>query len=166
MTSFLIKTSTHFQKRRKNKRNQLLVQRNIGMKHHLLHHLKIPAQILMWSRRKVKRNQSSILCRHMQLQYDGKSNWLHFKHKFIKYAKSSDWTAEECLDCLSWCLTGKAADFCATSMERTKHLSYRKLLKRLDDGLVTESCQLQLRCGFNRRPRRKKSLWKTGRIEC
>ena len=68
-----------------------------------------------------------------QLQYDGKSNWLHFKHKFIKYAELSDWTAEECLDCLSWCLTEKAADFCATLMERTKHLSYRKLMKRLDD---------------------------------
>ena len=62
-----------------------------------------------------------------------KSNWLHFKHKFIKYAKSPDWTAEECLDCLSWCLTGKAADFCATLMERKRHLSYRKLMKRLDD---------------------------------
>ena len=34
---------------------------------------------------------------------------------------------------MSWCLTGKAADFCATLMERTKHLSYRKWLKRLDD---------------------------------
>ena len=71
-----------------------------------------------------------------QLQYDGKSNWLHFKHKFIKYAKSSDWTAEECLDCLSWCLTGKAADFCATLMERKRHLSYRKLMKRLDDRFI------------------------------
>ena len=26
-----------------------------------------------------------------------------------------------------------AADFCATLKERTKHLSYRKLMKRLDD---------------------------------
>ena len=68
-----------------------------------------------------------------QLQYDGKSNWLPFKHRFTKYAESSDWTAEECLDCLIWCLTGKAADFCATLMERTKHLSYRKLLKKLDE---------------------------------
>ena len=51
---------------------------------------------------------------------------------FTKYAELSDWTAEECLDCLSWCLTEKAADFCAT-LKRTKHLSYRKLLKRLDD---------------------------------
>ena len=59
-----------------------------------------------------------------QLQYDGKSNWLHFKHKLTKYAELSDWTAEECLDCLSWCFTEKAADFCATLMERTKHLSY------------------------------------------
>ena len=64
VTSFLTKTSTHFQKRRKNKRNQQFIQRNIGRKHHLRHHLKIPAQILMWSRRKVKRNQSSILCRN------------------------------------------------------------------------------------------------------
>ena len=68
-----------------------------------------------------------------QLQYDGKSNWLPFKHRFTKYAESSEWTAEECLDCLIWCLTGKAADFCATLMERTKHLSYRKLLKKLDE---------------------------------
>ena len=64
VTSFLIKTGTHFQKRRKNKRNQLFVQRNIDMKHHLRHHLKTPSQILMWSRRKVKRNQSFILCRN------------------------------------------------------------------------------------------------------
>ena len=82
-----------------------------------------------------------------QLQYDGKSNWLHFKHKFTKYAESSDWTAEECLDCLSWCLTKKAADPCATLMERTKHLSYRKFLKRLDDRFgdieLTASAQVR-----------------------
>ena len=58
-----IKTSTHFQKRT-NKRNQLFFQRYMHMKHHLCHHLKIPAQILMWSRRKAKRNQSFILCRN------------------------------------------------------------------------------------------------------
>ena len=78
--------------------------------------------------KKKKSQKKSILCTlPKQLQYDSKSNWLPFKHRFTKYAESSDWTAEECLDCLSWCFTGKAADFCATLMERTKHLSYRKL---------------------------------------
>ena len=104
---------------------------------HLRHHLKIPTQILTQNvcpkKKKKSQKKSAIRTLPKQLQYDGKSNWLPFKHRFTKYAESSDWTAEECLDCLIWCLTGKAADFCATLMERTKHLSYRKLLKKLDE---------------------------------
>ena len=87
----------------------------------------------MSKKKKKSQKKSAIRTLPKQLQYDGKSNWLPFKHRFTKYAESSDWTAEECLDCLIWCLTGKAADFCATEMERTKHLSYRKLLKKLDE---------------------------------
>ena len=105
----------------------------------------------MWSRRKVKINQSSIL----QLQYDGKSNWLHFKRKFTKYAKSSDWTAEECFNCLRWCLTGKAADFCATLMERTKHLSNRKLLKRLDYRFVDRELPASAQVRFQQATQKK-----------
>lgn len=67
------------------------------------------------------------------LQYDGKTKWLPFKHKFTRYAEVCQWSAAECLDCLIWCLTGKASDFCATLMQRSEHLSYRKLLSRLEE---------------------------------
>lgn len=66
------------------------------------------------------------------LQYDGKGNWLAFKHKFLRYAKACDWTTDECLDGLCWCLTGKAADFHAIIMERKEKISYRKLLDKLE----------------------------------
>ena len=48
------------------------------------------------------------------LQYDGKSKWLPFKHKFTRYAEACQWSAAECLDCLIWCISGKANVFCAT----------------------------------------------------
>ena len=126
MTSFLIKTSTHFQKRRKKQKKSAV-------------HSKKPRHETSSSSssensgsdsdvvKKKSQKKSVLRTLPKQLQYDGKSNWLHFKRKFTKYAESSDWTAEKCLDCLSWCLTGKAADFCATLMERTKHNSYWKL---------------------------------------
>lgn len=66
------------------------------------------------------------------LQYDGKGNWLAFKHKFLRYAKACEWTSDECLDGLCWCLTGKAADFHAIIMERKEKISYRKLLEKLE----------------------------------
>ena len=63
------------------------------------------------------------------LSYDGKTNWLAFKQKFTRYATACEWTSEECLNCLCWCLTDKAADFL---MERNKHLTYRRLMCRLE----------------------------------
>ena len=66
------------------------------------------------------------------LSYDGKTNWLAFKQKFTRYATACEWTSEECLKCLCWCLTDKAADFYAILMERNKHLTYRRLMSRLE----------------------------------
>ena len=66
------------------------------------------------------------------LSYDGKTNWLAFKQKFTRYATACEWTSEECLNCLCWCLTDKAADFYAILMERNEHLTYRRLMSRLE----------------------------------
>ena len=66
------------------------------------------------------------------LSYDGKTNWLAFKQKFTRYATACEWTSEECLNCLCWCLTDKAADFYAILMERNEHLTYQRLMCRLE----------------------------------
>lgn len=66
------------------------------------------------------------------LTYDGKSNWLAFKRKFVRYASASYWSEEECLDALCWCLTGKASDYYALLTERDDDISYFQLLKSLE----------------------------------
>ncbi|MES9880734.1 MAG: hypothetical protein ABW185_07625 [Sedimenticola sp.] len=67
------------------------------------------------------------------LNFDGKSNWVAFRQKFTRYAKSKNWSSEQCLDCLSWSLIGKASDFCATILERNASTTYRQLLHRLEE---------------------------------
>ena len=71
------------------------------------------------------------------MQYDGKTNRLTFKQKFQRYAKACDWTADECLDGLCWCLTGKAADYQCIVMEGYASIPYRKLLEKLEIRFVT-----------------------------
>ena len=111
------------------------------------------------TKKKKSQKKSTLRTLPKQLQYDGKSNWLPFKHRFTKYAESSDWTAEECLDCLSWCFTGKAVDFCATLMERTKHLSYRKLLKRFDDRCGDRELPASAQVRFQQATQIKRSIF-------
>ena len=48
-------------------------------------------------------------------------------------------------------------------MERTKHLSYRKLLKKLDERFVDRELSASAQVLFQ--PATKKNLWKTGRIK-
>ena len=85
------------------------------------------------------------------LSYDGKTNWLAFKQKFTRYAIACEWTSEECLNCLCWCLTNKAADFYAILMERNKHLKYRRLMSRLEKRFgikdLAETAQARFRLG-------------------
>ena len=66
------------------------------------------------------------------LTYDGSSSWSPFKLKFQKYADAYDWTEEDCLNCLCWALTGKAADFYALLIEQNKHSPFRSLMQRLE----------------------------------
>ena len=75
------------------------------------------------------------------LSYDGKTNWLAFKQKFTRYATACEWTSEECLNCLCWCLTDKAADFYAILMERNEHLTYRRLMSRIGIKELAETAQ-------------------------
>ena len=71
------------------------------------------------------------------LTYDGKINWSAFKRKFVRYATASDWTEEECLDALCWCLIGKASDFYALMAERDEDVSYFKILDKLEKRFGT-----------------------------
>ena len=66
------------------------------------------------------------------LVFDGKSNWFAFKHKFTLYATQLGWTSDDCLSCLCWSLTGKAADFYAILLEQNLRLTYRQLLSKLE----------------------------------
>jgi len=45
------------------------------------------------------------------LTYNGFRSWSSFKQKFQKYAEAYDWSEGDCLNCLCWAMTGKAADF-------------------------------------------------------
>ena len=71
------------------------------------------------------------------LTYDGKTNWSAFKRKFVRYAAASNWTEEECLDALCWCLIGKASDFYALMAERDEDVSYFKLLDKMEKRFGT-----------------------------
>ena len=66
------------------------------------------------------------------LVFDGKSNWFGFKHKFTMYATQLGWTSDDCLSCLCWSLTGKAADFYAILLEQNLKLTYKQLLSKLE----------------------------------
>ena len=84
-------------------------------------------------KRSKKRGRTALLrLLPKNLSYDGKTNWLAFKQRFTGYATACEWTSEECLNCLCWCLTDKAADFYAILMERNEHLMYRRLMCRLE----------------------------------
>lgn len=95
---------------------------NIRAKHR--HHKK--------SKKKQMRGAALLRLLPKNLSYDGKTNWLAFKQKFTRYATACEWTSSECLNCLCWCLTDKAADFYAILMERNEHLTYRRLMDRLE----------------------------------
>ena len=75
-------------------------------------------------KRSKKRGRTALLrLLPKNLSYDGKTNWLAFKQKFTRYATACEWTSEECLNCLCWYLTDKAADFYTILMERNEHLT-------------------------------------------
>ena len=48
------------------------------------------------------------------------------------YATQLGWTSDDCLSCLCWSLTGKAADFYANLLEQKFKLTYRQLLSKLE----------------------------------
>ena len=50
------------------------------------------------------------------LVFNGKSNWVAFKHIFTLYATQLGWTSDDGLSCLCWSLTGKAAYFFCQSV--------------------------------------------------
>ena len=83
------------------------------------------------------------------LTYDGKTNWIAFKRKFIRYAAASKWTEEECLDALCWCLTGKASDFYALISERNEDMAYFELLGRLEKRFGTRELPETLYAKFS-----------------
>ncbi|MES9882036.1 MAG: hypothetical protein ABW185_14260 [Sedimenticola sp.] len=82
------------------------------------------------------------------LQYDGKGNWTTFKQRYLMYAKACAWSSEQCFHTLSWCLSGKAADYSAVVLER-EDLNYWQLLDKLENrfGLreLSETAQVRFR---------------------
>lgn len=67
------------------------------------------------------------------LTYDGTGNWSAFKMKFTRYTKTCEWTEDECLNCLCWCLVGKALDYYAVISKSKQIFSYKRLLKKLEE---------------------------------
>lgn len=68
-----------------------------------------------------------------KISYDGKGDWEVFEEKFQDYAEQMDWTPSECLKCLKWCLTGKAAKFSKSLLKTHKDITFKKMLKKLGD---------------------------------
>ncbi|XP_013412724.1 uncharacterized protein LOC106175329 [Lingula anatina] len=66
------------------------------------------------------------------LNYDGSSNWESFELKFTRFVQSHDWTEEERLDGLIWCLNGKALDFFRL-IHTQGVVSYLALLRRMKE---------------------------------
>ncbi len=56
----------------------------------------------------------------------------HFKQRYLRYAKACAWSPEQCFHTLSWCLSGKAADYSAVVLER-EDLNYWQLLDKLEN---------------------------------
>ena len=52
------------------------------------------------------------------LKYDGKDNWLGFKHKFMRCYQVKLLTPDVAKDYLCWCLEGKASEFYASVVSR------------------------------------------------
>jgi hypothetical protein len=50
-----------------------------------------------------------------------------FRLKFTQYAQVCEWTDQECLNSLVWCLTDKALDYYTVMSERSEKFSYRSL---------------------------------------
>ena len=103
----------------------------------------------VWGRRRSRSNFKPAAL-PKSLTYDGKSNWLAFKRKFVRYAAASKWTEAECLDALCWCLVSKASDFYALSVERNDDMTFFELMGRLEKRLALENCRKPCMQSFHR----------------
>ncbi|KAK3108498.1 hypothetical protein FSP39_010796 [Pinctada imbricata] len=65
------------------------------------------------------------------LKYDGKEHWLGFKHKFLRYKNSRNWTDEEARDQLCYCLESKASEYFATLLDRNEDIDFNELMTKL-----------------------------------
>ena len=72
------------------------------------------------------------------LIFNGKSNWLAFKLKFSRYAEVSQWTQDECRDCLLHCLTDQALTYGAMLLRRDTAMPYRKMMRKLEKRFGAE----------------------------
>ena len=66
------------------------------------------------------------------MYYDGKRSWIAFRKMFEEYVDLCDLRSRESRTCLSWCLTGKAADYYETLVEREEDMGYHLLLSKLE----------------------------------
>jgi hypothetical protein len=76
------------------------------------------------------------------LTFNGKGNWSAFRLKFTQYAQACEWTDNECLNGLVWCLRNKALDYYTVISECSETFSYRSLLRRLEERFASSSSSL------------------------
>lgn len=87
--------------------------------------------------------------------FDGKSNWQPFEMKFTHYARSYQWTLEDCKVCLLHCLAGKALDYCTRLFRTNPQLPYTTLLSKLRERFGPE-LQASAQAKFNQSAQQKK----------
>jgi hypothetical protein len=64
------------------------------------------------------------------LQYDGKSSWKSFMHKFIRLARSQQWSEIEQHDQFCYSLEGIASDYYTLLMDTDPYLAFADILRR------------------------------------
>ena len=65
------------------------------------------------------------------LTYNGTDNWDAFEMKFTSYALAKQWTPAQCLECLCWCLEGKASEFYTATLKRDAGIEKRDLMQKM-----------------------------------
>jgi hypothetical protein len=78
-----------------------------------------------------RKGRNPILALPKHLSYDGRTPWEPFFLKFTRYVQQGGWTEDEQLNCLVWCLNGKALEYYALIHDQEGYLTYQGLVAKL-----------------------------------
>ena len=100
------------------------------------------------------------------LTYDGKSHWQAFRMKFTRCAKTCEWTDNEALSCLYWCLVSKTLGYYAVIVGEKETSFYKTLLRKLGERFGEYVLPKTALTRFQNLHRILMNLWRIGLIGC